>query len=163
MPDYSSCFTLDFLFYCLTQATQFNFLGSFTGRDALEFLKSEGGCTYTKKEAISKQEWYNQKRERINYFRTFPFHFDTMYCWKALTTDPYANIYDLRLVHIQEAGLMEMLSRQQLPMKPMEPDVLKPLKLEHFYITIIGIGAGNLMALLAFLAEKLAQWVKSLE
>ena len=50
---------------------------------------------------------------------------------------------------------MDMLVSQQMPMKPMEPDVLEPLKLEHFYLTLFGNTAGILLALLAFVTEKL--------
>ena len=54
---------------------------------------------------------------------------------------------------VKEAGIMDMFSGQQLPMRPLEKDVgLEPLKLEHFIMA--GIGAGNLLALVAFVWEK---------
>ena len=48
-----------------------------------------------------------------------------------------------------------MLSKQWKTMKPMEPDVLEPLKLPHFYITMIGIVVGIFLAFIAFALEKL--------
>ena len=77
----------------------------------------------------------------------------------ASTTDPYLGIYEQKLSHIDQSGLMDMLARQRMPMKPMEPEVLEPLKLEHFYIILIGNTVGLMLASVAFAFEKII-WAK---
>ena len=57
----------------------------------------------TKCPALTVQEWYNQKREGINYFRFFDYSTVTYFCWVASITDPYLPIYDLKLLHMEAA------------------------------------------------------------
>ena len=78
----------------------------------------------------------------------------TYAAWVVLKTDPYLTLYQLKFMHMEEAGLMNMMSGQWKSFKPMEPDVLEPLKIEHFYIIMIGIVVGMLLASIIFAAEK---------
>ena len=91
------------------------------GREALDFLKKEGGCSMMLSKEVRKQEWYNQKRERKNYFHSFLYGASNKYSWMALTTDPYAKIYNAQFVLMEQAGMMEKLTRQQVGVwKPAE-------------------------------------------
>ena len=56
-------------------------------------------------------------------------------------------------MHMEQAGIIARLSRQYSTFKPNEPEVLEPLKLEHFYITMIGIISGICLAALSFAVE----------
>ena len=71
-----------------------------------------------------------------------------------MKADPYLAFYDLKFIHMEQAGLMARLENQWKPFKPMEPDVLEPLKLEHFYLTFIGNAIGLLLSYIAFAGEK---------
>ena len=74
--------------------------------------------------------------------------------WVVLKTDPYLPIYQLKFMHMEEAGVIKMMSDQWKSFKPMEAELLEPLKLQHFYITMIGIAVGILLAFVAFAVEK---------
>ena len=131
--------------------------GPATGMQALQFVKDKGGCVYGYNHDFQKQEWYNQRRLHMHYFHTvFWEYFPTTYsAWVVLKTDPYFPIYQVKFMHMEQAGLMELMSGQWNSFKPMESEELEPLKLPHFYITMIGIAAGISLSFIAFALEKL--------
>ena len=71
-----------------------------------------------------------------------------------MKNDPYMAFYDLKFIHMEQAGLMARLENQWKSFKPMEPDVMEPLKLKHFYLTLIGNAIGLLFSSIAFAGEK---------
>ena len=71
-----------------------------------------------------------------------------------MKNDPYLAFYDLKFMHMEQAGLTERLENQWKPFKVMELDVLEPLKLKHFYLTMIGNAIGLLISSIAFAGEK---------
>ena len=104
---------------------------------------------------LKRQEWYNQRRLHTHYFHTFAWDvFQGHAYWYGLTTDPYLDVYELKFMHMEQAGIVAMMVGQWDSFKPMEPDVLEPLKIEHFYITMIGIVVGIFLAFIAFSVEK---------
>ena len=113
------------------------------------------------KNRFVKQEWYNQRRSQTHYFHIFDwtFIFVVRPAWNVLRSDPYITLYSLKFMHMEQAGLMAMMSDQWKSFKPMEPEKLQPLKLPHFYITMIGIVVGLFLAIIAFAVEKFA-WAK---
>ena len=102
------------------------------------------------------QEWYNQKKNRTHYFHIFLWSWFSMThaAWNVLRSDPYRTLYHLKFMHMEQAGLMAMMSDQWKSFKPMEPEKLEPLKLLHFYITMIGVVVGLFLATIAFAVEK---------
>ena len=125
---------------------------------ALEFVKDKGGCAFGYNHNFKKQEWYNQRRLHTHYFHTIlwtPFFMTTHTSWVVLKMDPYLPIYQLKFMHMEQAGLMEMISNQWKIFRPMESEVLEPLKLLHFYITMIGIAVGIFLSFITFALEKL--------
>ena len=124
---------------------------------ALEFVRDKGGCAYGYIHDFQKQEWYNQRRLHTHYFYIIlwtSLFMPTYNSWIVLKTDPYLPVYQVKFMHMEQAGLMEMMSKQWKSFKPMESEVLKPLKLLHFYITMIGIAVGLFLSFITFALEK---------
>ena len=120
----------------------------------MEFVK-KGGCALSRYQDIVRQQWRNQKREGKRYFYMFEHPPTSVSGWSILTTSPYLDIFVNKFTHMEQAGIMARLRHQYDVFRPMEPEVLEPLKLEHFYITLIGIVGGIYIALVSFLAEHL--------
>ena len=99
------------------------------------------------------QDWRNQMQDRVHYFHTFPFGPKTIAGWSMLSTSPYLPLFLLKFMHMEQAGIVARLSRQYSTFKPNEPEDLEPLKLQHFYITMIGIICGLCLAALSFVVE----------
>ena len=130
------------------------FSGWATGEVAKNFVK-KGGCAVSLNQIILKQEWKNQKQDRIKMFHMFDVPPHTVAGWNMLTTSPYLDIFVNRFTLMEQAGIMARLQRQYKAFKLMEPEVLEPLKLEHFYITLIGNIIGIFVALVAFVWERI--------
>ena len=85
-----------------------------TGQKALEYVKNEGGCTYGYRNDFMRQEWHNQKRFRVHHFHIFDWrYFPKVHAsWVVLKTDPYLAVYERKFLHMEQAGLMELMSAQ---------------------------------------------------
>ena len=108
---------------------------------------------------IGIQEWKNQKQDGKRYFHKFHIPPKSVAGWSTLTSSPYLDIFVNKFTHMEQAGIMDRLQRQYTIFKPMELEPLEPLKLEHFYITLIGIAVGTFLALVSFVAERMAQTI----
>ena len=94
------------------------------------------------------------RKDKERYFYTFQVHGATMAGWMGLTTNPYHDIFIKKFTEMEQAGIMARLHGQYQVVKAVDPEPLEPLKLEHFYITFIGIACGLLFALVAFAVER---------
>ena len=119
----------------------------------------QGGCSLSLTQEAHRQEWENQRQEMKMYFYIVKILRVRKGStgWSTLTTSPYLDIFVSKFTHMEQAGIMERLQHQYHVFKPMEPDVLKPLKLEHFYITLFGIFGGMFLALVSFIAENMGR------
>lgn len=145
---------------CCFSASFLKFSAIAKGEEVKDFVKN-GGCALALHQDLVRQEWRNQRWDRVHYFHKFEFGRKSVATWKILTTSPYLDLFYLKFMHMEQAGIVDKLSRQFSTMKPTEPDVLEPLKLEHFYITVIGIAAGMFLSLLMFAMEMLHSKLKN--
>ena len=104
---------------------------------------------------ILKQEWKNVKQDSRQYFYSFIVPPKTSAGWATIKSSPYRELFSTKFTHMEQAGITARLQRQYSVLKPMEDEVLEPLKLEHFYITLIGIAGGTFLALLTFVVERI--------
>ena len=128
---------------------------------AIMFVK-QGGCALIMYQDIIRQRWQNKKQENMTYFYLFERPPKSVAGWNILTTSPYLDIFVSKFIQMEQAGIMARLQHQYNVFNPMETEVLKPLKLEHFYITLIGIIVGVLLALVSFMVEHVGQPQKNL-
>ena len=63
----------------------------------------------------------------------------------------------LKLLTLPQAGIMERLENQYEVLKFVDTEKLEPLKLEHFYIVLIGICLGTFLGSVSFAAEVCAK------
>ena len=134
------------------------FLGAVKGEEAKEFVKN-GGCALALHQDLVRQEWRNQKHERAHYFHKFAYtNLYTYAGWSMLSTSPYKALFHLKFMHMEQAGIIARLSRQYSTFKSSEPEELEPLKLEHFYITMIGIVGGTILGAFSFAMEVMSKF-----
>ena len=130
------------------------FLGPSLTGNKLKNAIIEGDCSVNFKEMIIPLEWKNQIKDRRTYFHTFPYDGMNHYVSSMqLRSDPYRAIFRRKMSHMEENGMMERLFMQLKPMKAVESEELKPLKLEHFYLVFLGICVGLVASATAFLCE----------
>ena len=125
----------------------------------MDFVVKEGGCAIGYKPDLVRQEWRNQNKLQTHFLHIFSWSwFGTDHiAWNAIRTDPHLPLYDLKFMHMDQAGLTAMMADQWKSFKTTEPDLLEPLKPEQFYVTAVGIAAGTLLASVAFAVEKCKQ------
>ena len=70
-------------------------------------------------------------------------------CWQQVHTWNFFILF----MGMEQAGITEKLSRQHATFKPTDQGVLEPLKLNYFYITMVGIVIGIFLAALTFTME----------
>ena len=127
------------------------------GDKITDFVKN-GWCVISLKQELIQQEWKNQRKERAHYFHKFPiFKSDNWAGWSMLSTSPYLHLFHLKYVHMEQAGIIAKLAKQYSLLKREESEELEPLKLEHFYIILIGIVCGLFLALFSFVVEKMSK------
>ena len=120
-----------------------------------------------KETLISKIERGNQIIDRKSYFHTFSIqgYVDQLLpkriywqtyvypYWIILKHNPYMPIFKEKILISEETGLNQKFWDKIKLFKITEDEPLEALKLEHFYITLIGIVFGILMSLIVFIGE----------
>ena len=128
---------------------QWIFSGWQIGDDLIKII-NQGGCSVNYEEPLRKLQWTKQMRERKAYFYTFLYE-KRKYITSIMQmkSSPYRSIFYRKISHMEENGLMEHMFLQLTPMRPMETEPLKPLKLTHFYLVFLGIFAGLILSMVA--------------
>ena len=114
----------------------------------------KGGCTLGFHQDLLKLDWKYQKQDGKAYFHIVNKPPKSVAGWMTLSTNPYLDLYFLKFMHMEQAGVMDKLYKQYLPFKSVKIDMLEPLKVEHFYITLLGICGGTAFSLMCFLVER---------
>lgn len=75
--------------------------------------------------------------------------------WITLKHNPYIPLFEEKILQAEETGLNHKFWDEPVLFKIKEEVPIKPLKLEHFYITLIGNVIGLVLSLTAFAYEML--------
>ena len=71
------------------------------------------------------------------------------YSWSMLKADPYRQIFYSKMLYMYQNGIMIKLSGKKL-FEATESEPLEPLKLDHFYLVLIGIAVGLISSSVSF-------------
>ena len=123
--------------------------------DVVKRVVQKGGCCISMYQDVLRQEWRNERRDKKQYFHTFAASPVASAGWATIKSSPYREIFVGKFTQMEEAGIISRLQSQYLVFKSMEEEELEPLKLEHFYITLIGIAVGSFLATMTFVVERL--------
>ena len=126
----------------------------------------KGGCASSNSDRIASAEKRNQIAAGKAYFHTFGYKdyiaalpkskylFEHSYwSWLALKHNPYIPIFKEKILRTAETGLNKKFWNEAIPFKLTEEEPIEALKLEHFYIMLIGNAIGLALSLGIFFME----------
>ena len=143
------------------------FAGGRSNYPLMEIVK-KGGCGIEMTDWIAKVERKYQIAGQKSNFHLISFkgYLDALpkdyysyehsyWNWITMKHNPYIPVFEEKILQADEIGLSHKFWDEVVPFKVDHNEPLEALKLEHFYIMLIGIAIGLALSLMAFAAERL--------